>query len=72
MDNTKINAKAYLSQIHDINTRLKCFASQRQSIVDSLYNISPKFSHAPRASTPDVHRMEGLIAAKLDIEAEME
>jgi len=71
MDKT-ITAKEYLSQIHSINTRLKSLVSQRQSIMDSLYNISPKLSHTPKAASPDIHRMDGLIAAKLDIESEME
>ena len=72
MDKSKINAKEYLSQIHSINTKLKSLAFQRQSIEDALHNVSPKLSHTPKNATRDVHQMEGLIAAKLDIEADIE
>jgi len=69
----KINtAKEYLAQIQSLNFRIKTLASQRQSLEDSLMNISPKLSHMPKAPSPDVHRMDGLIAAKLDIENKME
>jgi len=69
---TITTAKEYLSQIRDVNIRLKSLARQRQSLEDALYNISPKLSHTPKSATQDVHRMDGLIAAKLDIESEME
>ena len=69
----KINtAKEYLAQIQSLNFRIKTLASQRQSLEDSLMNISPTLSHMPKAPSPDVHRMDGLIAAKLDIENKME
>jgi len=67
-----INAKDYLTQIRAIHIRLKSLARQRQSLEDALYNISPVLSHTPHSASPDVHRMDGLIAAKLDIETEME
>jgi len=67
-----ITAKKYLEQISAVNLRLRSLAGQRRSLEDALYNISPKLSHTPRPPTADVHRMSGLVAAKLDIENEME
>jgi len=72
MDRKITDAKEYLSQIRTINIKLKSLARQRQALEDSLFNTSPKLSHTPRPATRDVHRMDGLIAAKLDIENEME
>jgi len=46
-------------------------ARQVQFVTDSLYNISPTITNTPRSATPDVHRMEGLIATKIDVENEM-
>ena len=72
MDRNIKNAKEYLSQIRTINIKLKSLARQRQALEDSLLNTSPKLSHMPKSPSPDVHRMDGLIAAKLDIENKME
>ena len=67
-----ITAKKYLEQINAVNLRLRSLASQRRSLEDALYNVSPKLTHTPRAPSRDVHRMSGLVAAKLDVENEME
>ena len=72
MDRKITNAKEYLSQIRTINIKLKSLVRQRQALEDSLLNTSPKLSHMPKAPSPNVHRMDGLIAAKLDIENKME
>jgi len=66
-----MTAKEYLSQIHSINIRLKSMARQKQSLEDSLMNFAPVFSDMPRPASPDIQRMETLIAAKVDIENEM-
>jgi len=67
-----ITAKKYLEQINGVSLRLRSLASQRRSLEDALYNVSPTLTHTPRPPTPDVHRMSGLVAAKLDVENAME
>lgn len=63
-----MTAKEYLSQIKTINIRLKSMVRQIQSLDDSLTNVTPKISDMPGAATPNVHRMEELIAVKVDLE----
>jgi hypothetical protein len=66
-----MNAKDYLSQISSCNMRLKSMARQIESIDDALGCHSPQYSDLPKSPTRCIHRMEGLIAAKIDIEREM-
>jgi integrase len=61
-----MTAKEYLSQIRSINIRLKSMARQKQSLEDSLMNFAPVFSDMPRPPSPDIQRMETLIAANGD------
>ena len=66
-----MTAKEYLSQIRAINIRLACMARQKQSLEDALINISPSYSDMPHSATRNVHRLEELIAAKIDIDNEL-
>ena len=67
-----MTGKEYLSQIKTINIRLKSMARQIQSLEDALTSVSPALSDMPRSPSPNLHRMESLIAAKVDLEREME
>jgi ArpU family phage transcriptional regulator len=66
-----MTAKEYLAQIKRIKTRLKSQARQLKSLEDALCNVSPNLSGMPRPATPNIHKMEDLIAAKVDLENEM-
>jgi len=63
-----MKAKRYLEDIQRMKARICSLGIQHRSLSDALVNVSPTLSHMPRPATPDVHRMDGLIAAKLDIE----
>jgi len=62
-----MRAKEYLSQICTFNIRLKSMARQKQSIEEALSNVSHVISDMPRSPSPDIYRMEKLIAAKIDL-----
>jgi DNA-directed RNA polymerase specialized sigma subunit len=66
-----MTAKEYLAQIKHINNRLLSQARQHKSLTDALHNISPNVGSITKAATPNIHRMEDLIAAKVDLENEM-
>jgi DNA-directed RNA polymerase specialized sigma subunit len=67
----RMTAKAYLSQIRTIHIRLKSMGRQVQSLNDALTHVTPVISDMPRSASPDVHRFDGLIAAKVDLENEI-
>ena len=67
-----MTGKEYLSQIRTINIRLKSMARQVQSLEDALTSVSPVISDMPRSPSPNLQRMESLIAAKVDLEREMD
>lgn len=46
-------------------------ARQVQALDDSITKISPVLSHTPGSTSPNVHRMEDLIATKIDLENEI-
>ena len=66
-----MDAKKYLSQVKSINIRLKTKARQVQVLEDSLTRVTTVISDTPKSATPNVHRMEDLIATKVDLEAEI-
>ena len=67
-----MNAKEYLSQVKSLKIGIKSKARQIQSLEDSLYKVSPILCDMPKAATPQVDRMAGLVAAKVDLERELE
>jgi len=66
-----MTAKEYLLQIKTVNIRLDVMLRQLQALGDALTNISPSYSDMPKSATRNVHRLEELIAAKIDLENEM-
>jgi DNA-directed RNA polymerase specialized sigma24 family protein len=67
-----VTAKQYLAQFGKIKMRLENTARQVEALEDMLSVASPKLSKTPRCPSPDVHRMEGVIAAKVDLERDIE
>ena len=67
----RITAKAYLKQINVIHLQLQSMKRQVQSLHDAATNISHVLKDTPRSSSADPHRMEGLIATKIDLENEI-
>jgi DNA-directed RNA polymerase specialized sigma subunit len=63
-----MTVKAYLSQVKSIKMQLVSMTHQIETLEDTLSDASPKLSQTPRGPSPDVHRMEKLIAAKVDLE----
>jgi DNA-directed RNA polymerase specialized sigma24 family protein len=63
-----MSAKQYLLQIKSIKMRMASMARQARALEGTLSALAPKLSMTPRSPSPDVHRMEGLIAAKVDLE----
>ncbi len=63
-----MTAKEYLGQIRDITISLKSLSRQVQSLEDTLTGASSNVSDMPGSTTPNVRRMEKLIATKVDLE----
>jgi len=66
-----MTAKEYLEQIRTLQIRLEIMRTRKQNLMDALTNVSPNYSDMPHSSTPNVHRMEELICAKIDIDNEI-
>jgi len=66
-----MTAKEYLRQISTINMKLASMRWQIQSLKDAAVNVTPVLNDMPKAATADIHRMEGLIVAKVDLESEV-
>ena len=66
-----MTAKEYLSQIHSCKMRLKSICWQIESLEAALGCQSPTYNDMPKHTTRNVHRMEDLIAEKLDLEQRM-
>jgi DNA-directed RNA polymerase specialized sigma subunit len=67
-----MTAKEYLSQAKPISDRLKCMIRQTLSLQEAMTDVSPKISTAPRPATADIHRLEKLVAVKVDLERRIE
>jgi DNA-directed RNA polymerase specialized sigma subunit len=67
-----MKAKQYLSQFQAINLKLRNMTRQVQSLEDALENANPVINAMPRPATLNIHRMEDLIAAKIDLEKQIE
>ncbi len=67
-----MTAKEYLGQIRPLNMSLKSLIRQVQSLDDALTGDSVGISDMPGAATPNVLRMEMLIANKIDLERRIE
>jgi hypothetical protein len=67
-----MTGKEYLSQIKTIKIGLKYMLRQAQSMQDTLTDISQHLSDMPGSPTRNIHRMEQMIAAKVDLEAKIE
>jgi DNA-directed RNA polymerase specialized sigma subunit len=65
-----MTAKEYLSQFKTISIRLKSISQQIQAIDTALTSTTPILSKTPHSASPDPHRMENLIATKVDLERE--
>jgi hypothetical protein len=67
-----MTGKDYLAQIKSIKIGLKYLLRQAQSMQDTLTDISQHLSDTPGSPTRNIHRMEQMIAAKVDLEAKIE
>ncbi len=67
-----MTAKEYLSQAKIISARLRSMARNALSLQEALKNVSPKLSDMPRSVTPDIRKMEKLVATKVDLDKRME
>ncbi len=57
-----MTAKAYLSQIRTVVIGIKSLTRQVQALEDTLTGASPGISDMPGSATPNVRRMEKLMA----------
>jgi DNA-directed RNA polymerase specialized sigma subunit len=67
-----MKAKEYLGQIKALISSLKSLLRQVQSLDEALTGDSAGVSDMPGAATPNVLRMEMLIANKIDLERMIE
>jgi DNA-directed RNA polymerase specialized sigma subunit len=67
-----MTAKEYLGQIQTLIIGLKSLSRQVKSLEDALTGVSTQLSDTPGSATPNVRRMEELIAAKVDLERRLE
>jgi hypothetical protein len=65
------SAKDYLSQAYRIDQRINSKIEQVQSLRDLAEKATATLSDMPRSSTPNVHRMEDVIAKMVDLESEI-
>jgi methyl-accepting chemotaxis protein len=67
-----MTAKEYLGQLKPLMSSIKSILRQVQSLDDALTVDSAGISDMPGAATPNVLRMEMLIANKIDLERKIE
>jgi DNA-directed RNA polymerase specialized sigma subunit len=67
-----MTSKEYLAQVKTINIGLKYMLRQAKSMQDTLTDISQHLSDTPGSPTRNIHRMEQMIAAKVDLETKIE
>jgi DNA-directed RNA polymerase specialized sigma subunit len=67
-----MTAKEYLGQIQSTIIDIKSMTRQVQSLEDALTGASPQLSATPGAAKANIHRMEKMIVAKVDLERKIE
>ncbi len=67
-----MTGKEYLAQIKTIKIGLKGMLRQVKALQDTLTDVSNHLSETPGSPTRNIHRMEQMIAAKVDMEATLE
>ncbi len=67
-----MTGKEYLSQIKTIKVGIKSLLRRVQSLHDTLTDVSNHLSETPGSPTRNVHRMEQMIASKVDLETLIE
>lgn len=71
METIKLASKEYLSQAYRIDQRINSKIEQVQSLRDLAEKATATLSDMPRPSTPNIHRMEDIIAKIVDLESEI-
>ena len=66
-----MTAKEYLSQAYRIDHRINSKIEQVQSLRDLAAKATATLSDMPRSASPNVHRMEDVIAKMVDLESEI-
>jgi len=66
-----MSAKEYLANIRRYNNQVSMLKQRKLSIVETLTNIAPNYDSMPRSATRNVHKMEELICAKIDLDNEI-
>ncbi len=71
MSKPQLSAKDYLSQAYRIDHRINSKIEQVQSLRDLAAKATSTLSDMPRSASPNVHRMEDVIAKMVDLESEI-
>lgn len=66
-----MTAKEYLSQAYRIDQRINSKLEQVMALRELTAKATSTLSDMPRASSPDMHRMENIIAKIIDLENEI-
>lgn len=71
MKNSELSAKDYLSQAYRIDQRINSKLEQVQSLRDLTSKATATLSDMPRSASPNLQRMEDVIAKMVDLESEI-
>jgi hypothetical protein len=71
MNKQTLTAKEYLSQAYRIDQRINSKLEQVQSLRDLATKATATLSDMPRSASPNIHRMEDVIAKMVDLETEI-